>query len=125
MRTLRQWLVLALAISSLVLATGCADDSSTTDTDGGNAGQGGSAGSTGTGGDAGGIEADLPELVGFFIFEFEYSHGFSFTDQPSNLILWRRQNSARKDKLDNTLMLLIALLLYVLEKLEANYLFSK
>ena len=36
MRTLRQWLVLALAISSLVLATGCAEDSSsTTDADGG------------------------------------------------------------------------------------------
>ena len=52
MRTLRQWLVLALAITTLILAPGCAEDSSsTTDPNGGTAGNGGT---TGTGGDAGG-----------------------------------------------------------------------
>ena len=68
MRTLRQWLVLALAISSLVLATGCADDSSsTTESDAGNeAGAGGEAASTGQGGDAGGEARGASTVVAIF-----------------------------------------------------------
>lgn len=51
MRTLRQWLVISLAISTLVLGTGCADDSEA-GTDANTAGT--EAGATGQGGEAGG-----------------------------------------------------------------------
>ena len=69
MRTLRQWLVLSLAISALVLSTGCAEDSDagTDNNTGGNgnsmSGVGGEGGAAGEGGAEGGAAGQGGETV--------------------------------------------------------------